>query len=135
MPGRVQISAVHDEAPRHERLGALPIQIAKNIPLRADKRGVGSAQCFVGVFVVGHLREEGLGSRYSFRIGGVYNRAFLEQALNDLKRRSKTNVVRVGLKRKPKNRHVLAFNDPESLVYFLKKTIDALIVDALSRFQ
>ena len=56
-------------------------------------------------------------------------------ALNHFERRRKANVVGVGFERQPQNRHMFALNDPESLVYFFKKTVDALLVDAFRGFQ
>jgi hypothetical protein len=112
---RIEISAVDNEASRHERLGAFPVQVAKNVPLRTNQRSIRAAQRVVGVFVVGHFREERLGSRYRLRIGGMHVRAFLQQAPNHFERRRKPNVVRVGFEREPQHRDVFALHDPESV--------------------
>src|SRR5260370_313087 len=114
---------------------APPIEFANNIPLRTHQRGIGVLQSLVGILVIVHLRKEGLSARHAFRVCRMHGGAFFEQALDDFKRRSKANVVGVGLEGQPKDGHALAFYNPQRLMDFLKEPVDALLVDALSGFQ
>src|SRR5260370_24009651 len=41
---RIQIAPVDDQFARHDFSGAIPIELAKNIPLGANQRGIGVLQ-------------------------------------------------------------------------------------------
>src|SRR5216683_1872834 len=93
----IQIASVDDQFAGHEFSGAIPIEFAEYIPFRANKSGIGVLQCLVSVFVIVHLRKESLSARHAFGIGGVYDGAFFEQALDDFESWCEANVVGVGL--------------------------------------
>src|SRR5260370_6060385 len=133
--GCIEVAYIGFQVAGHRFSSAIPIEFANKIPLRTHQRGIGVLQRLVGILVIVHLRKEGLSARHAFRVCRMHGGAFFEQALDDFKRRSKANVVGVGLEGQPKDGHALAFYNPQRLMDFLKEPVDALLVDALSGFQ
>src|SRR6266704_692789 len=132
---RIQIAPVDHQFARHDFPGAIPIEFAEHIPLRANQRGIGVLQSLVGVLVIVYLRKERLGARHPFRVGGMHDRAFFKEALDDFERGSEADVVGVGLEGQPEDSNALALHHPKRLANFFKKTIDALSVDAFGGLQ
>src|ERR1041384_4937297 len=131
----VQISSVDHEFPCHGISRALPIQLAKGIPVGADKGGIRIAQRIVGVLVIVELRKNSLGSRHGFRVCGVHDGTLFDEAFDDFQSWGKANIVRVGLKSESEYGDALAFHHPQRLVNLLEKMLDALLVDAFGSLQ
>ncbi len=117
---RIQIAPVDHQFARHDFPGAIPIEFAEHIPLRANQRGIGVLQSLVGVLVIVYLRKERLGARHPFRVGGMHDRAFFKEALDDFERGSEADVVGVGLEGQPEDSNALALHHPKRLANFFK---------------
>ena len=135
MYGGIQVPSIDHQAARHEFSRSFPINFSENIPLGAHHRRIDIPQGFVWILVVGHLGQERLGPRNSFGIAGVHLSSLAKKLLDHFQCRRKPNIVRVRFERQAQHGDALPFNDPQRLPHFVEKTFNALLVDALRRFE
>src|SRR5438067_7869550 len=92
----IKIAAVDHQLAGHKFSGAIPIELAENVPLSANQGGIRVLHGLVSVLVIMDLREERLAAWHAFGIGGMHDGPFFEKALDNFQRGSEADVVSVG---------------------------------------
>src|SRR5207237_9634712 len=82
----IKIAAVDHQLAGHEFSGAIPIELAENIPLSANQGGIRVLQGPVSIIMVMDLRKEGLAAWHAFVVGGMHDGPFFAQALDNCQR-------------------------------------------------